>query len=150
MRRIAVAAVLAAMLTVASVSPAAASHTVTHDRCSALTGELNRYRADLALRYDLCVVAVRRARLMADAGRIWHDLRPVTDMLRRHGVTCWNVGEVLAWNSYSGSARAFVDQWRASPGHWSLLTNPVYERGGGAWVNRGGRHYAAFYVLHVC
>ena len=96
----------------------------------------------------LCDIGARRAFTMARAGRLWHDLRPVKAALLG---TCWtNVGEVLAWNDYSGSGTAFVAQWKESPSHWPILMNPRYDRGGGAWTNYLGKHWAVYYTLDTC
>jgi uncharacterized protein YkwD len=119
-------------------------------RCEALVLRVNLYRPDLRIRSLLCRVGAARSYQQAIEGRIWHDLRPVIRALSLAGV-CWrNVGEVIAWNNYSGSARAFVDQWRRSPPHWDLLMARRYDRGGGSWVNYYGRHYAVMYVLDTC
>lgn len=150
MKRTCAALVMALVL----LSPAHARAVTTDQilaRCDALVDRVNIYRSpDLRLRWLLCRVGATRSYQQALAGRIWHDLRPVVRALEAAGV-CWrNVGEVVAWNTYSGSARAFVDQWRRSESHWDLLMGRRYDRGGGSWVNRDGRHYATFYVLDTC
>jgi uncharacterized protein YkwD len=145
-------ATLLALLLLASFPVSAtATHTTTHVRCDKLVDRVNVYRAkDLRLAYTLCRVGWQRVKAMAEAGRIWHDLRPVVRALNAAGI-CWrNVGEVVAWNNYSASAGAFVAQWKASPPHWDLLMGTRYDRGGGSWIIRNGRNYAALYVVDTC
>ena len=98
-------------------------------------------------------MAWTRAKALAQAGRLWHDLRPVMAALA--GV-CWrNVGEVVAWNNNrlgpTALAAAFLRQWRASPTHWTVLMDRRDDRGGGAWkVDARGRQWAVYYVLDTC
>lgn len=143
------AAPVLALLLLAMPGTVSATHS-TLTRCEALVARVNAYRPDLRLWHRLCRVAATRSVQMARAGRIWHDLRPVMRMLTEAGV-CWrNVGEVIAWNTYAGTARAFVDQWHRSAAHWDLLMARRYDTAGGAWIDYSGRHYATFYVLDRC
>jgi uncharacterized protein YkwD len=124
-------------------------------RCELLTDTLNQYRADVRRMNLLCAVAWKRAVTMAEAGRLWHDLRPVMRALTSAGI-CWtNVGEVVAWNNYAVGpsllAAVFISQWRRSPAHWSILMTRRYDRGGGSWKHDSvGRKWAVYYVLDTC
>lgn len=87
---------------------------------------------------------------MYSAKRIWHDLEPVKRALNNSGI-CWKVvGEVVAWNSHSRTARTFVSQWSKSDSHWPLLMAGRYDRGGGSYVGWNGYNVAAYYVLDLC
>ncbi len=119
-------------------------------RCNDMVAAVNAVRSpDVRLMRILCKTARQRAWDMAYAGRLWHDLGPVRRALAREGV-CWRVvGEVLAWNDYDASGAAFVEQWRGSPSHGTIITGR-WDRGGGTWVNWADRHWAVFYTLDLC
>lgn len=141
--------VLALLVLVANPTPANALTSAQYQRCVSLTSAVNAYRVDVRRMNLLCYVGAVRANQMAHAKHLWHDLRPVMRALISAGI-CWHmVGEVLAWNNYSGVATAFVTAWRGSPSHWSILMDRRFDRGGGGWQNRDG-HWAVYYVLDTC
>ena len=149
MRRLGSGLLLLLVLVLAAPAQAHALTETQLERCRSLNAALDASRNIRGMRV-LCQVGADRAIAMGRAGSLWHDLGPVKRALARAGV-CWvNVGEVLAWNSHSGSGTGFMAQWAASPSHWSLLTATRFGRGGGSWSRQDGRNWAVYYVVDTC
>lgn len=160
LRGLVAASLLATAGVVSSAAPAAASHSATHTRCTALVTQINqeRTRRDLRIMYALCIIGRERTAKFAAANRAWHDIDYAIRRLREMGFSYrWGgdfcgIGEVIGWtewrfSTWSGYANRFANLWHASPPHWAVINGASYTRGGGSMRHDGIRTYAAFYAI---
>ena len=154
-RRLAVA-VAAGCMTVASAFMA--TTTVLARGGEGLRAEANEYRTSRGVRAvvgtDLLDdIATHRARQMAAAGQMQHDLEYVGARLDRSGV-CWSgFGEIIAWESgYSNYSYArTMSLWWDSPPHHEVMMDSAYNAAGGAWATADdGAHYSAMIFVTLC
>jgi uncharacterized protein YkwD len=100
---------------------------------SAMVGLLNADRAAaglVAVQPDSRLMAIARARSvdMATKNYFSHtqpDGRNVFDILTGAGITWYNAGEIIAWNTYpmDSTTSAANHQWMGSPGHRAIIVS---------------------------
>lgn len=72
-----------------------------------------------------------------------------TDATFNHSGSHPGTAEVLSWNlNQPDPARRAAEQWRNSPGHWAILTDPSFTHiGCGHHVGPDGRHVFACVLI---
>jgi uncharacterized protein YkwD len=156
-----VLAVLVGLLAASFIAPAtvAADDLTISEAEHQLVDLLNKDRTDLGLvpvRVDSRLMAIARARSvdMATKGYFSHtqpDGRNVFDILNAKGITWYNAGEIIAYNTYpeldvaTGVANW---QWMNSPGHKAIVvsTSMNYVGVGIAVDSNGKKLFTAVYI----
>jgi uncharacterized protein YkwD len=156
-----VLAVLVGLLAASFVVPAtvAADDLTISEAEHQLVDLLNKDRTDLGLvpvRVDSRLMAIARARSvdMATKGYFSHtqpDGRNVFDILKAKGITWYDAGEIIAYNTYpeldvaTGVANW---QWMNSPGHKAIVvsTSMNYVGVGIAVDSNGKKLFTAVYI----
>lgn len=150
-RRVALIALLGALLLPAASPVAAADSTALAAAEQQVVDLLNQQRAEiglLPLRVDVRLRTIARARAtdMADNGYFGHqqpDGRWAWDLMNEAGVTWYGAGEILAansWGELSESATGAAQQWRDSATHYAIVTGRDYNYFGvGLAVDAAGK-----------
>ena len=136
-RRVALLALVGALLLPAAPPVAAADTTAMAEAERQVVALLNQQRAEvglLPLRVDVRLRTIARARAtdMAEKGYFAHqqpDGRWAWDLMTEAGITWFGTGEILAANSsgeLSESASSAAQQWRDSSSHYALVTSRDY------------------------
>jgi len=127
-------AAVSAAAVVAAVTAIPASPSPTSVEGYLLTW-INADRAALGLRPlrldgRLRTVARARAATLASLGILSHTAPgDLSAQLAAAGVQRYAWGEDIGWTSYAwglGAARSLYSMWKASPEHWTILTNATY------------------------
>jgi uncharacterized protein YkwD len=140
---------------VAIPAPAAATSTAVDSSTisaaeSAMVTALNADRTAAGLvpvRVDSRLMSIARARSndMATKGYFSHtqpDGRNVFDILSASGITWYNAGEIIAWNTWpmDSTTSAANQQWMGSPGHHAIIVSTNYNYVGvGLAVDSSGK-----------
>jgi uncharacterized protein YkwD len=147
---LALAALLA--VTAANVAP------VTAAGGNGLRAAANEYRVSHGLAAVsgtalLDDIGTHRARQMAQANKLEHDLDYVKRRLNRSGV-CWSgFGEIIAWErGYPDySYDRVMSLWWNSPPHHEVMMGAGYNAAGAAWTTASdGGHYSVMVFVTLC
>lgn len=156
-----VLAILVGLLAASFIAPTtvAADDTTISDAEKQLVDLLNKDRTDLGLvpvRVDARLMAIARGRSvdMATKGYFSHtqpDGKNVFDILKAKGITWYNAGEIIAYNTYPelNVATGVANwQWMNSPGHKAIVvsTSMNYVGVGIAVDANGKKLFTAVYI----
>jgi uncharacterized protein YkwD len=150
-RRVALLALVGALLLPAAPPVAAADTTPMAEAEQQVVALLNQQRAEvglLPLQVDIRLRTIARARAtdMAVKGYFAHqqpDGRWAWDLMTEAGITWYGAGEILAangWGELSESATGAAQQWRDSSSHYAIVTGRDYNYFGvGLAVDAAGK-----------
>lgn len=153
--------VLVGLLAASFIAPAtaAAADTTISDAEQQLVNLLNKDRTDIGLvpvRVDARLMAIARARSVDMATKRYFshtqpDGKNVFDILKAKGITWYNAGEIIAYNTYPdlASATGVANwQWMNSPGHKAIIvsTSMNYVGVGIAVDANGKKLFTAVYI----